>query len=825
MASRSAMRSRRRSGRLGEAALNEAQRIAKVGSWELDLSTGELLWSDEVYRIFEVGPGAEEPIADAFLARLHPDDRDAVLESHRQSLAERTIGEVSYRLLLPDGRIRWLRQRCEHSFDDAGRPLRSVGTVQDVTEQKQAEEAVRESERRLRRVESLARIGHFGWDVPRQSFWWSPGTWELHGLEPRDEPVTLELIQSLVHPEDWPLVDAAMQAVLAGGEPAEIEFRLRLPTGIVRFLEGRGEIQLARQGRPILVTGFLQDVTERRVSEEHQRLAAKVFEQSREGICVTDADRRIIAVNEAFTEITGYSQSDVLGEHPRILSSGHHDSDFYDAMWGQIDATGHWRGEVTDRRRDGSVFACWLSISRLTDSSGRVTNYIANFSDITLQKEAQARIQWLAHFDPLTSLPNRVLLTDRMNQAIRQVERAQQPLALMFLDLDHFKNVNDTLGHRSGDALLVELAQRLVAVVRDSDTVSRLGGDEFILLLPGADASAAATIAEHLLADIARPFRLKSYELTVTSSIGIALYPLDGADFETLMKCADTAMYRAKNQGRNAYRFFTAEMQELAARHLLLEAELRRALDRGQLYLHYQPQMALGCGHILGVEALLRWRHPELGQVPPTEFIPIAEDTGLILAIGEWVLRTAVRQVKTWHDEGLPPLTVAVNLSAVQFLQPNLPELVRRALMDAELPAEHLELELTETVATRDPPAAMIMMAELRGLGVRLALDDFGTGHASLAYLKRFRVNKLKIEGTFVRDLDQDPEDKAIVQAILGLARSLNFRCSAEGVETAEQLEYLRQQGCDEVQGYYISRPVPAEEVPALVKQHGERVA
>ncbi len=694
----------RRAPRLGEAALNEAQRIAKVGSWELDLITGELLWSDEVYRIFEVEPGDHEPSAETFLARLHPDDREAVLESHRRSIADRTIGEVPYRLLLQDGRVRWLRQRCENSFDEAGRPLRSVGTVQDVTEQKLAEEAVRESEQRL-------------------------------------------------------------------------------------------------------------------------RLAAKVFEQSREGICITDAERRIIAVNEAFTAITGFSGADVLGQHPRILSSGHHDGDFYEAMWAEIDAIGHWRGEVTDRRKDGSVFACWLSISRSTDSSGRVTNYIANFSDITLQKEAQARIQWLAHFDPLTSLPNRVLLTDRMNQAIRQVERARQPLALMFLDLDHFKNVNDTLGHRSGDDLLVELAQRLVAAVRDSDTVSRLGGDEFILLLPGADASTAATIAEHLLADIARPFRLKTYELTVTSSIGIALYPLDGADFETLMKCADTAMYRAKHQGRNAYRFFTAEMQELAARHLLLEAELRRALERDQLFLHYQPQLSLVCGRVLGVEALLRWRHPELGLVSPTEFIPIAEDTGLILNIGEWVLRTAVRQIKSWHDQGLPELTMAVNLSAVQFLQPNLPKLVKQILETTDVAAEYLELELTETVATRDPTAAMSMMAELSDLGVRLALDDFGTGHAALQYLKRFRVGKLKIERTFVRDLDHDPEDRAIVQAILGLTRSLNFRCGAEGVETAEQLEYLREQGCDEAQGFYFSEPVLAEQVPALVERHRGGVA
>ncbi len=426
------------------------------------------------------------------------------------------------------------------------------------------------------------------------------------------------------------------------------------------------------------------------------------------------------------------------------------------------------------------------------------------------RQRAEGRIQYLARHDALTGLPNRLQLQDHACYAISLAKRSGGGLAMMFLDLDHFKHINDTLGHGVGDALLVEMARRLRGRLREEDMVTRLGGDEFILLLPGTDAPGAAHVAHKLLAAISQPCRIEQYDLTVTASIGIALYPGDGTDLDSLSRSADVAMYRAKQENRNGYRFFTAEMQARSARHLLLGNALRHAVERDQLELHYQPQVDLADGRIVGAEALLRWRHPELGAVSPAEFIPMAEDTGLILPIGAWVLQQAAIQAKSWLDGGIGPLVVAVNLSAVQFRHPDLPEQVARILDEAGLPPQCLELELTEGVATHDPQAAIAIMGRLRELGVRMSLDDFGTGYSSLGYLKKFKLYKLKIDRSFVRDLCTDPEDMAIVSAIIGMAGNLGLKTIAEGVETAEQMQLLRETGCHEGQGYFYSKPLPA---------------
>lgn len=441
------------------------------------------------------------------------------------------------------------------------------------------------------------------------------------------------------------------------------------------------------------------------------------------------------------------------------------------------------------------------------------------------QKKAEAHIQRLAHFDALTGLPNRILLNDRCQQALSVAQRAKQTVALIFLDLDHFKNINDSLGHRVGDEVLIELAARLKAAVREQDTVSRLGGDEFILLLPDTDASGAAHVAEGLLKAALMPFQIDQHELTVTPSIGIALYPKDGADLDTLSKCADAAMYCAKEDGRNGYRFFTAEMQAYSNRTLILGNALRRAMERNQFELHYQPQISMDTGSTVGAEALLRWHHPELGAVSPAEFIPIAESSGLILSIGEWVLRTATTQLATWIRNGMTPITMAVNLSAVQFRHANLPLLVTNILNEAALPPHLLELELTEGVAMTHPLEAIAVMHDLRQRGVRMSIDDFGTGYSSLSYLKRFQVYKLKIDQSFVRDITVDPDDKAIVGAIISMASSLGLKTIAEGVETEGQLEFLRARGCTEAQGYYFSRPVPGAEFEHYVRGERLRVA
>ncbi|MDP2000103.1 MAG: EAL domain-containing protein [Rhodoferax sp.] len=436
------------------------------------------------------------------------------------------------------------------------------------------------------------------------------------------------------------------------------------------------------------------------------------------------------------------------------------------------------------------------------------------------QKESEAMIQRLAHFDPLTGLPNRLLLNDRSEHALNIARRNQQCLALMFLDLDHFKNINDSLGHRVGDQVLVGLATRLKSAVREQDTVARLGGDEFIVLLPDTDAEGAARVAKKLLQTTLRPFQIEQNELTVTPSIGIALYPQDGTDLDTLSRSADAAMYHAKEEGRNNYRFFTCEIQAQSDRTLVLDNALRRALERDQLQLHFQPQISLRTGQIVGAEALLRWNHPQLGSVSPAEFIPVAESNGLILPIGEWVLRTALKQLGEWIARGMAPITLAVNLSALQFRHANLPQLVSSILLDAALAPGVLELELTEGVAMTHPLSAIATMDDLHRRGVRMSIDDFGTGYSSLSYLKRFQVYKLKIDQSFVRDITDDPDDKAIVGAIISMASSLGLKTIAEGVETAGQLAFLRARGCDEVQGYFFSRPLPADAFEKFTLQH-----
>lgn len=551
---------------------------------------------------------------------------------------------------------------------------------------------------------------------------------------------------------------------------------------------------------------------ERKRAELQLQLLSKVFEHGSELIMIADAKGRLVRVNQAFTTVTGYTEAEALGRNPNMLSSGRHDKDFYAQMWAEVMRRGHWAGEIWNRRKDGSIYPSWLAISVLRDQRGLPCNFVAIASDITQRKAAEERIRQLAEFDALTGLPNRRLLQDRLLTAIGQAKRQQQPLALIFLDLDRFKNVNDSLGHPVGDALLVEVAERLKSVLREQDTVCRLGGDEFVLLCPNTDAAGAAHVANHVLAAFQQRFHAGPHELACGCSMGVAMFPADAQDYDSLLMAADTAMYRAKQRGRHTFCFFTAEMQTQTARTLELENGLRKAIELGQLQLVYQPQVELRSGRVMGVEALLRWRHPVLGQVSPAEFIPVAEDSGLIVPIGEWVLREACEQMRHWLAAGLELHCMAVNLSLVQFRQADLAERVGRILGQTSLLAQHLELEITEGVAMDQPQSVVATMAELHELGVRIAIDDFGTGYSSLSYLKRLKLHKLKIDQSFVRDISDDADDRAIVSGIISLAHSLGYTTIAEGIETQAQWNYLQEQGCDEGQGYLISRPLPAAE-------------
>jgi len=468
--------------------------------------------------------------------------------------------------------------------------------------------------------------------------------------------------------------------------------------------------------------------------------------------------------------------------------------------------------------RDGSYRWILARGEKQFDAYGTVTHLIGSHIDITERKRAEARIEHLAHFDRLTGLPNRIMLDNQFKLVLGMAQRNDESFAVLFLDLDHFKNINDTLGHSIGDQLLMEMARRLKVSIRKQDMVSRLGGDEFILILTDVDAEHAAIVVTKLIEAASKAYQYNQHELVITPSIGIAIYPDDGASLDVLSKNADAAMYRAKSEGRNCFRFFTPEMQEHSARTLQLSNALRHALVRNELLLYYQPQVDMEDEHVIGVEALLRWQHPERGMVSPAEFIPIAENGGQIIEIGEWVLRTACTQLKSWMDSGMPPMMMAVNLSAVQFKQENITNLIVDILDDVGLSHEYLEVELTETASMANPEVAIEVMNRLDAKGIRMSIDDFGTGYSSLSYLKKFRVYKLKIDQSFVLDITDDLDDEPIVTAIISMAHSLGMQTIAEGVETVEQLELLRLHGCDEVQGYYFSRPLPADQLELFLK-------
>lgn len=562
-------------------------------------------------------------------------------------------------------------------------------------------------------------------------------------------------------------------------------------------------------------------VLERHKVQASLRLFETAIAGSEEGFMILDTSQLILSVNPMFTRMYGYSAQEIIGQTPDKLRSDQHDDEFYLAMWQSVRHFGRWQGEVWRRRKNGEVFPEWLNISAVNDADGDTTHYIATFSDISQRKVAEAQIQYLSSHDALTGLPNRVLFQDRLESAIALAARDHHRVALLNLDLDNFKLLNDSLGHSAGDALLRSVATRLKQCISETDTVSRLGGDAFLIALTNVErVDDINTILMDILSQVAAPMNIVGRNLSLTCSIGVAVYPDDGDLFETLLKRSDMAMYHAKEAGRNTYRFFTEQINTDSLAHLRIAHSLRQAVKENQFTLHYQPQIDLRTGQLIGAEALIRWNHPTEGLVPPGDFIGIAEQTGLIVEIGDWVLHEACRQAKAWQKAGLP-LVVAVNISAVQFRRGDFEQSILSALGQSGLAPQYLEIELTESVLLHDMDNMMSLINRLKDLGLKLAIDDFGTGYSSLSYLKKFKVDRLKIDQSFVRDIARDPEDRAIVSAIVQMARSLNLRSIAEGVETAAQLEFLSEQGCDEAQGYFYSRPIPPEAFEVFVRAMG----
>ena len=552
---------------------------------------------------------------------------------------------------------------------------------------------------------------------------------------------------------------------------------------------------------------------------EQLQLSAQVFESSRDAITITDAQGTIITVNEAFTTTTGYPMAEAVGRNPRILQSGRHDKEFYRVMWASIQEHGHWQGEIWNKRKNGEIYPEWLKITAVKNPSQDTTNYIAVFSDITGDISAAERIQRLAYYDTLTDLPNRALLSDRLDLAIAHAKRSGYKCAVLFLDMDRFKNINDALGHSIGDQLLKSVATRLKECVREVDTVARMGGDEFVVVLDGAaETGSILSVARKMLHSLSQPYEVEGHNIRATPSIGISVYPEDGTDGESLIMNADSAMYHAKENGRNDFKFFVSDMKTKVTEKLFIESDLRKALEHGQFVLYFQPQVDIRTGHIIGAEALIRWNHPTAGLISPAKFIPIAEESGLIIPLGEWILNEACRQNLAWQKAGLTPISIAVNLSAVQFRQPNLCQLIGRVLSDTGLDPHYLELELTEGLVMSNTDSAIATLNGFKEMGVHISIDDFGTGYSSLSYLKHFPIDYLKIDQSFIRDITANPDDAAITTAIINMAQGLNLRTIAEGVETAEQLKFLRLHSCDVVQGYYFSKPVPATEFADILQ-------
>jgi diguanylate cyclase (GGDEF)-like protein/PAS domain S-box-containing protein len=591
--------------------------------------------------------------------------------------------------------------------------------------------------------------------------------------------------------------------------------------GFISFddCEQEREWSVHEVGALLAAASVIASAIQRRQGEKRQRQAATMFENTIQGVVITDRNGNIEAVNQAFTDITGYSEAEVLGQNPRILNSGRHSKEFYAELWQAVLANGRWRGEIWNRRKNGEVYPELLTISTVKDQNNAILNYIAVFSDISEIKEAQRQLDYLANHDPLTELPNRRLFQEVLDHTISHSRGGPQMVGVLVFDLDRFKQINDSLGHPIGDTLLQEVAKRLQHSLRRGDMLARLGGDQFALLVEAVhDAQQLGKIARQLLDALAsRPVAIQGHEFYTTASVGIALWPDDGKDVQKLIRNAESAMYQAKEQGRNTYHYYSAELTASSFERLLMETHLRQAVDRNELVLHYQPQVLLESGAIVGAEALIRWQHPELGPISPGKFIPVAEESGLIVPIGAWVLRTACRQAKQWRDAGLPLQSISVNIAGPQFERAEFVGTVRQALDETGLEPEMLELEITETFISRRIDHALAVLEELRRLGVKLAIDDFGTGYSSMMYLKRLPIDKLKIDRSFIHGLPDDQEDVAIAKAIIALGKSMDFIVIAEGIETPEQQAFLLREACDQGQGFLHSRPIPAEDFERLM--------
>lgn len=766
---------------------------------------------------------------------LHPDDVELYerMRNLQHVVGDGHLLQCQLRWRHRDGSWHWFDIREQALSRDAqGRVNRLIGVAKDVTDQIEASESLRESERRYRLLaESISDV-IFTSDRQLQLNYVSPSVQPVLGYS-SDWIIANNFIGTAANPRQLNGLFVLLERVRnALGDPQRLA-ELRRSLGAQLFLfdclradgrkipvELRVMLMWDEHGSFEGILGVGRDISQQRRAEKDLRMAATVFEHSTAAILVTDPAGYIVQVNETFTRITGYTSAEVLDQQPGMLTADRQQASQLGYIMTQLNQRGSWEGEIWLKRRQGDTYPSWVGITAVHDDEGDLVSYVCFFSDISERKASEQRIHRLAYYDALTHLPNRTLFQDRLHTALQYAERNQEWVVLMFLDLDRFKPINDSLGHAAGDRMLKDVALRLTDCVADDDTVARMGGDEFTLLLQPRGSREGALnraihVAEEILASLARPFILENREFFVTASIGIALSPQDGHELSQLMKNADTAMYHAKERGKNNFQFYQADMNARALERLELEGDLRHALEGNEFVLYYQPQFSGNGKRLTGVEALLRWRHPTRGLVPPNEFIPVLEELGLVVQVGDWVLAEACRQIASWHAAKVRVPKISVNLSARQFADGQLGARIAAILERSGIPPACLELELTESILMRDVGETLQILAGLKQLGLCIAVDDFGTGYSSLNYLKQFPIDVLKIDRSFVDGLPQGEQDAQIARAIIAMAHSLNLAVIAEGVETQAQLDFLREHDCDEVQGYLFGRPMPARQLEA----------
>jgi diguanylate cyclase (GGDEF)-like protein/PAS domain S-box-containing protein len=788
------------------------------GLWDWDLQTGQAFYSHRYKEMLGFSDAEFGNSADEWSKRIHPEDAPGVMLTLQPYLEGRD-GPVTmeFRMLSKDGCWRWMLGRGLVVARDAkGKPLRMIGTNSDISARLHAQAALRASESRFRGVFEKAYAGMAVADAGGTLQDANEFLARMLGYA-REELIGMN-IADFTHADDSAEERVYLRQLSLGKrDDYRMNKRYLTRSGGLIWVDLLVTVVRDFSGGVANVIGLVVDISERIRSEEKLRLAAGVFSHAREGITITDASGTIVDVNEAFTRITGYAREEALGRNPRFLKSGRQDQVFYQAMWGALLAHGHWTGEIWNTHKNGSLFAEMINISAVRDARGVTQQYVALFSDITALKEHQNQLEHIAHFDSLTNLPNRVLLADRLQQAMVQAQRRGQQLAVTYLDLDGFKAINDQYGHDAGDQVLIALAIRMKQALREGDTLARIGGDEFVaVLIDLEDVSASVPLLARLLAAAAHPMQVGSQTLQVSASLGVTFYPqVQEMDAEQLLRQADQAMYQAKLLGKNRYHVFdAAHDSSLRVHHESLEG-IRLALERGEFVLHYQPKVNMRTGQVVGAEALIRWQHPERGLLAPGVFLPAIEDDPLAVVIGEWVIDSALAQMARWQTLGLE-IAVSVNIGARQLQQSNFVERLCHILAaHPQVPAGQLGLEVLETSALADIAQVSQVIEACAQFGVYFALDDFGTGYSSLTYLKRLRVALLKIDQSFVRDMLDDPDDLAILEGIIGLAAAFKRDVIAEGVETVAHGNLLLQLGCELAQGYGIARPMPAGSFPA----------